>query len=453
MGSTYAASFLTSHEWAGDMEASISPWLDKGFYKELNIPPPNNTDEVELLLHGLVDRDYLLSAELIKQMKKKVPEDRGSNELINQVVYGTCALLIKAYNLSYEALSIAKGIRKDIPPPLLKLWASAQKMRSFFDLGDLKSTVESTSTGKTNKSLLTRVHSNSSPDAITAASETIMRRISYLYDCNFSDKVEQVLDAKKNWKLLAKITKENAAASKSAEAKFASTVQIAESTHKLKTMMAFRRRLAADRPNFISLSEQILKFLQSDILIQDIATIREIRLNRLRVRSEGIDLFASMMDTDLSPRSSVILYASFSMSMQQLELQGESTPKRHYSHGLKGCDNTSMSKFIQKFGSMYKMSIDWLCRSYDRMIDKSLSPEERRHWRSATITTLHAIAYDFEICDHALIQMSNFIPIFSKLLCSTDSDVSVLSWSILEIVLPRSLVNSFRPFILYLIHP
>ena len=71
------------------------------------------------------------------------------------------------------------------------------------------------------------------------------------------------------------------------------------------------------------------------------------------------------------------------------------------------------------------------------MNDTELPSVERGSWRSATITMLHAIAFDIELCDHAFVQSSNFFKIFSELLCDLDPDISLLSWTLLEIILPR----------------
>ena len=97
-------------------------------------------------------------------MKAKVNEDQGSIEEINKVVYGTCAVLIRAYNLSYEALSVTKGLRKDIPLPLIKIWKSAQKMRAYFDFGDVKAAVDRNASGSSKlKKASSRVYPGSQP--------------------------------------------------------------------------------------------------------------------------------------------------------------------------------------------------------------------------------------------------------------------------------------------------
>ena len=53
-------------------------------------------EEESNLIKGLMSRaPGTLAYELCKKMKVKVKEDHGSEEAIDRVVYGTCALFIK----------------------------------------------------------------------------------------------------------------------------------------------------------------------------------------------------------------------------------------------------------------------------------------------------------------------------------------------------------------------
>ena len=140
-------------------------------------------------------------------------------------------MLIKVHGLTYEALSVAKGNRQDLPPALIKLWKTAQKMRTFFDFGDVKSSVPKTAvyegiggSSSINTTKLQRTYSGSPADIVRQTADEILVRIRYLLASKISDKVDEQRSAKQNWKILAKITRdqmEQAKAKSNSEDRFA----------------------------------------------------------------------------------------------------------------------------------------------------------------------------------------------------------------------------------------
>ena len=279
MGATMAHDFLVAVPWQDDLESAVSPWLEAGFYSDTvkaeggggltAAALTSSGDEGEALLKDLILRPRgSLAEQLAQKMKNKVPTDQGHIEAINEVVYGTCAVLIKVHSLTYEAVSVAKGNRKDLPRALVKLWANAQKMRTFFDYGDVKSKIPDGSNGG-GICKLQRTYSGSSPDTIRQTSDAILVRIRYLLASNISDRIDEHRPAKQNWKTLAKITSsqmEEVKAKSTATDKFAAAALEVQNLHKLHSMMEFRRKIAADKP-LVDSTPLLINFFSSNSII------------------------------------------------------------------------------------------------------------------------------------------------------------------------------------------
>lgn len=93
----------------------------------------------DAFLRNLIDRTSGSQAsKLVKVMRTSVREDQGSVEEINRAVYAGCAVLLKCSGLVKEAMAVAAGTTKVPSPALVKAWRAAQKMRSFFDLTELR---------------------------------------------------------------------------------------------------------------------------------------------------------------------------------------------------------------------------------------------------------------------------------------------------------------------------
>jgi hypothetical protein len=79
-----------------------------------------------------------LAEVLIYKMRRRVIEDQGNDQSINDAVYATCASLLWGRNVTADAIRFAKSIDPAPSSELTKAWRLAQKMRQFFTLNDIQ---------------------------------------------------------------------------------------------------------------------------------------------------------------------------------------------------------------------------------------------------------------------------------------------------------------------------
>lgn len=144
-------------------------------------------------MRGLIDRSKgSLSSSLVKIMRTTVREDQGSVDDINRAVYGSCAVIIKSSGLVREAMAVAAGTTKEVPPALTKAWRAAQKMRAYFDITELRVTMATSlpypaesdakpvASAPSVPSLARQASLGSDGEVIRIASNAIVERVQFL---------------------------------------------------------------------------------------------------------------------------------------------------------------------------------------------------------------------------------------------------------------------------------
>ena len=212
-----------------------------------------------------------------------------------------------------------------------------------------------------------------------------------------------------------------------------------------------------------------MKFLQSNIAIEDIDSVRLLRRKRVTLRTEGLALLTSLTD-DGTSGSLVTSFQSFASALLALEQFGDLTPYRHYLQGLSGCDNRLVSKceasFKCFFNNMIKVKKQYftspifpheffyflsiMLETYDRLKcaqalvaawtnveKKSLSRPEFQGWKDCVCCVLRALAFDYSLSDHSAVHSSPFLPCLNDLLCSNIREIRDNAWALLEVMLPR----------------
>eukprot|EP01041_Mallomonas_annulata_P002438 gene2438-4728_t len=77
------------------------------------------------------------ASKLVQLMRRFVLQDRGQDARANHAAHATCAALLWQHGLGGEAIALAAGQRKRPSEPFRRLWALAQKIRTFLSEGEL----------------------------------------------------------------------------------------------------------------------------------------------------------------------------------------------------------------------------------------------------------------------------------------------------------------------------
>jgi len=294
---------------------------------------------------------------------------------------------------------------------LIKIWKTAQKMRTFFDL---------------------KTQNSGNLDTIRALSDTVMKKIRYIFECNLTGKVEDS-SAKKNWKLLAKLSSEivtDVGKDASAVNQMSTSVLQAQ---KLKAMVQFKKKIAQSKQRFASITEKILKFLQSDILIEDVLKVCELRKSRSTLRIAGINLFSTSLSPLVTPRSAIVALSCFSSVMRKLDDFDNESSGRHYLQGLQGCHSGAILATKQAFENVFEICKDLLSKAIVLMEDKSAPMIERTVWSHVIVSLLQAIFIDFRADDVSLLVSSKITEFLEVLLDVSDQGVRSMAWTSFEV--------------------
>jgi hypothetical protein len=188
-----AADLVAGPAWNGELEGAYSCWMENSLVKpEYFQYETIIANEIDKFLMDFIDRPAdSLGEKFIRQMRQEVAEDQGNMEAVNRAVYATCAAIVRANGLTAEALAYASGRREKPSPALLKAWKAGQKMRNYFTLSDLKSTVVTDTPITNKKTLLSRSASSSNrskrslyagadEEVVETASRAVISRAKFL---------------------------------------------------------------------------------------------------------------------------------------------------------------------------------------------------------------------------------------------------------------------------------
>jgi hypothetical protein len=202
-----SAGLFNGSELDAELEDRCEPALtDKLINPDLFTGIEAVSDEDKLLLSLADDPAEGTPAHALAcRIRRFVPEDRGTSRNINRAVLATCAVMIKYNRLEAEALGLSradasKNSSSDPFPAapirpsdqLLRVWRAAQKMRVFFSLSDLQSSliVSGTSGLASNGSGTTRggggttrgpaLYHGSDETVIAAAADIVVNKARFL---------------------------------------------------------------------------------------------------------------------------------------------------------------------------------------------------------------------------------------------------------------------------------
>lgn len=514
-----------------ELENSLyTEWIESGsLIKSELFEGVERASEEDSFLYDLIDRPVgTLADAFANRMKAVVQEDQGTIGTINRAVYGCCAVLIKYRNLASEATALAKGLRKEPSSTLIKAWKYGQKMRSYFDLQDLRKAISSigampspestehiptprtpssvgdsagssASSGRANansKASLT-IYSGADLMVLEAASRSVVERVKFLLRSTLSTSnsgFDQVMETdaeqtpeKDNvsplkeldvlvgtgnkWKLSTKLIQMQRQVSdetQNAAEVWQALVTEAMVADKLRNMLEHRRRFAekSQKKGVLSLTEKVLKFIQSDIEIHKLEELNSLRNKRAIYRAKGMDVFASIFKTISVPFETVIATNSYISVIQRISSRENTDSSHianrnyHYMTGVDGCSLAQASLLSQKYSVVLTALVKLMVMSNDKFQESSkqclqlvgqnghdlvttdvvTKKKEMESYERDTIAVIRACSMDYDTVDHAIIAESGLFEAISTLLSSDSKRISTVVESLLEILVARCLI-------------
>lgn len=504
-GSLMSSSFISSVPWdAADVEEKHALWLEdklfdyglkfnddsklKGiatinvaFGLELASSAPANDcgDKAGIEAGGCVaenteDEFYLslinrevgsLGATLSKVMKSIVQEDMGHDPDINRAVDATCAALIKHNGLYNEANAIALGsiAGKDVSESLIKAWRAGQKMRHFFDVGDISvasAPGEYNSGGSVKKAneasvllnddelpssaAVYRTHSaykGASPEAVREISNEIVHKMLLLLRTGSkADLISRYPESsKKSWRVLKSLTRQQSYREQGARWK--ALVGEVKESFKFKEQLEFRRKRAQRGLNGgITMSERVLKFAQNKVDIKKLEILMKKRNVRATYRAEGLGLLDNLLENASSPLSILLLLDEFCKSLRSIRKSEQMHYRIHIRNGLEGCSTSESNMLTSRFANLLTVIVTLMASSFSKSRISSIDTEIRKQWKEVTLACLRACCIHYDIADHDTLEASSLLTVLERLLCAEDADIKLAAWSFLKFILPRCVV-------------
>lgn len=480
--SILGSAMIQGPSWNEELEGKLSTWMENPLIKpelfDLSAAPATEQDK---FLLELVDRPSKSLSELfVRKMKAIVLEDQGNVEYINKAVYATCATIIKANNLTMEAFAFANGHRDQASSALIKAWKSGQKMRSYFELNDVRESMNANGNAKSKgqKSL----YAGAEEEVVKAAAEAVMSRAKFLLrsakgeEGNASNDAEAI-DIMKSlqkvaspftvpkeassplggdatptgkWQLASKAVKlqrQMSQDTRNVAAMWHSLVDEALVIEKLKSVFLKRRKFGEKSSNSkeSSVTEKILNFVQSDVDIVKLHEVNGIRNKRAIVRSKGFDVFAHIIHDHASPFAIFISISSFVSALNKTKREeGSGAGVLHYANSVEGCSPNQHNLLWQKYTTFFNNCVSTVKRGLERF--RSGETQDFYLWQKAISNALRACALDFELSDHQTILDSGIVSILDLILRQKSRDATIaIARALTEIIVSRFIVFDTNP--------
>ena len=416
-------------------------------------PPP--CPELAVLLE-MVDRlEGTDGSALCKAMRARVGEDQGSVEAVNRAVYATCAALIWHQGLGAEALALAEGRVAAPSKALSKAWRFGQQMRQYFDYGDVREAIDSQmelqrkqavtmeSSWRSSNSLslddatpstrpiLTRgpsVYQGAEEKVIAEVSERIVSRALFLLSLpSQATRVSLQEQSKRRWSILARLggvgamprtPSQSNYLGDSAELldKWKEVVDEATAMRKLKSILVYRRKAAdmRERAKENSVSERIMKFAQCPTDVSELEMVRQCRDQRAKLRAEGLRLTRALVAAAASPPAKAWLLSSHAQSIRLTKREDRPGAHVHYLSSVEGCEPSAYLALARQFALLVKSSLETL-RGCSRPA-KGETPAQAAERRVLAVSSLQALALDYDLGDHEILKESILLDVLEPLL-------------------------------------
>jgi hypothetical protein len=414
-------------------------------------------------------------------MKSYVTEDRGQVDDINRVVYATAAAAIKHNNLTAEAIAFASGLRSAPSELLVKVWRASQKMRSYFELADVRGVqveaIESMGGMPPSLSLvrasshtalmvdpkhddddmppptempsLIRVpslYSGAGRDAIREASQQVVERCKFLICIELdvpshNEDESSPVDSKKKkggWKMLAKLTnaqEKTATMLKSQSgdgSRFAAVVDAAQIQNKVKEMITYRRVAARKKSGKATITERVLSFVQSNVSVAQLEQIRSLRSLRSKQRSQGLDLVRSMISAGPTPQCLVGIVSCVPKSLRDALSPESPSTLIQLTASIEGCSPADYSSVAYSFHGYVDACVDCMISSFHKF-----AANKHLFDKAVVLSCFRGLAFDYDTQSSSILERTSILDSVKLLVRSEDADINQTAWSLFELMLLR----------------
>jgi len=453
--------------------------------------PPEKGDDSTPSLKAINPQ---LAEVLIYKMRRRIVEDQGNDESINDAVYATCAALLWARNITSDAIRFAKSLDASPSAELTKAWRLAQKMRQYFTLSDIASanTTLPTTLAPPGLERGDSLYQGADEKVVNEASLKIIEKAKYLTSLPPPASTHEHETTADKFKHAAKLALTRQTSFNSDRWKRA-VGEVQEGT-KLSRLLEWRRVAAERRKQggVRSVSERVLSFLQSEIKVQSLTEVREKRDERATLRCAGLTLLTKVLEQSSTLSSKAWAVASF----QALAQTRRETEKTHFFNGVEGSSSDLRRKLKESyFGAMvtaltalematetnevhYKNQASASLHSSDdargslyldaaedeeeddaastastassaseeddeanKRSQKALEEERVRF----TVSCLRSISMDYDYTDHGALAETKILPVLSQLLSSHDTEIRTVAWEVFEVLLARGVGMEGQP--------
>ncbi|KDO19324.1 hypothetical protein SPRG_15526 [Saprolegnia parasitica CBS 223.65] len=385
---------------------------------------------VVAFLHALIDPETSSVADAATTaLKTHTREDQGAIAHINRAVRAVAAALLHHNLYGMELYQWATTALSSSPSPhVLKIWKTAQKMRQWFDLGDAaESSIHAPLRPNAGLPGLKRQPSafkGASEDAIVALCAAVVDRATFLLSLTPAS-FAFVRAAKVRWGLLAKYT-----TALSRQHSWGHLVREVEAATELKTLLEYRRssyeRSQQMQPK--SVTELVLEFVQSDVVVHDMSTILSVRKDRAHLRDLGVHMVGSALAATTSARSQLLFLHALASSLRAMGHEDPCATHVHFFNSLNGCDESQREGLSQSMLTCLKACA--------RILESTLQQPFLSSIDAALLTTLlKAIALDYDARDAYLLYESKVLPHILRLLPSEHVNLRRAAQSMLRVLL------------------
>ncbi|EQC27181.1 hypothetical protein SDRG_14984 [Saprolegnia diclina VS20] len=395
---------------------------------------------VVAFLHALIDPATSPVAEAATiALKTHTREDQGAIAHINRAVRAVAAALLhhNLYGMEVYQWATTQASATAPSPHILKVWRTAQKMRQWFDLGDAaESSIHASLRPNAGLPGLKRQPSafkGASEEAIVALCDAVVHRSTFLLSLTPAS-FAFVRAAKVRWGLLAKYT-----TALSRQHSWGHLVREVEAATELKTLLEYRRSSYERATQLLpkSVTELVLEFVQSDVVVDDVTTILRVRKDRARLRDLGVHIVGSALAATTSARSQLLFLHGFATSLRGIGTEDPCATNVHFFNSLNGCDERQRERLSQSMLSCLKAC----ARILEGTLQHPISPVD-----AALLTTLlKAMALDYDARDAYLLYESKVLPHILRLLPSEHVNLRRAAQSMLRVLLSHFVAVDDEP--------
>lgn len=377
-----------------------------------------------------------------------------SSNSIAVAIRATTAALLHHNMWGMDAFALVQNLRTDVSEQLLRGWRNAQKMRHWFHLGDAARAPFETASNPGLRSGANQpsAYKGMTDEAMHVLSNNIVERAMFLLEMTpmaFS----YVSGAKKRWEFLDKYGTALSDADVAAKDeypldKWYHLLDELQDATELRSLLHYRKSSSERRKTHQTktVTEQVLEFLQSDIVVDDLRRLIKLRSLRAEYRACGFRLFQEAMRSRCVPRLQLLLVETFSASLQSLARTTRQTlarlpnqspefvdalpPSRlHFGTLLSGCESRLRKKVNEAFGACLTLLMAELSTATD--------PSRESAGTDLIVAIIKAICLDYDTDDTYLLQESNALPTLLQLLGSGSSRIQRAAQNLLEAFLSR----------------